>query len=854
MKERDVAPRLSPEKKAESSGSSAQTKLMPLRYKQAYTEERIRSGVRQIRLTFAVFISLYGLFAVLDHLLVGEHLQTFLFIRFGIVIPLMIVFIASTFHPSFHKFAQPFMVLCFVTGGTGIAYMLILYPENFSYYGGMYMVILAGYFLIKLDTPHSLLGGLVTLFLYVAGYAWHHGTLNIEVWMVVIFFLGANIIGALGNYQMEKAGQANFLHKREIHLQNELLQERVREQKAELLQIEKAIDSTSDAVAIFNPQGLATYRNTAYKLLMRSFSFPDMRVPRLFEDVLPNLLAGESWKGERTVSDHTGMDKVLLIQADAVHEESGNIAGIVTTCRDITERKQSEQMLRESEEHLRSIFRSAPIGIGSVVNRELKRVNSRLCEMTGYDEGELVGRSSRLLYPTSEDFEFVGREKYAQIRDHGTGTVETCWQRKDGTIIDVLLSSTPVDLRDHSKGVTFTALDITERKLAEKERERLQMQLTQAQKMEAVGQLAGGVAHDFNNMLGVILGYSELILEHVDSSHQFHGELEEIQKAAGRSADLTRQLLTFARKQTVAPRVLDLNQTIEGMLNMLRRLIGENIDLIWMPGSGLWPISMDPSQIDQILANLCVNARDAIGGVGKLTVETRNATLDRDYCANHDGTLPGEYVRITVSDTGKGMDKETLAHIFEPFFTTKDVGEGTGLGLATVYGAVKQNNGFINAYSEPGQGTTLVIHIPRHAETITEKRIIVSPEPVVHGDEIVLLVEDEPILLQMSKTMLERLGYSVLAAGTPNEAIRIAEEYSGRIHLLATDVIMPEMNGRELSARLLKSRPGMKCLFMSGYTANIIAGQGVLKAGESFIQKPFSKNELARKVREAIKS
>jgi CheY-like chemotaxis protein len=272
-----------------------------------------------------------------------------------------------------------------------------------------------------------------------------------------------------------------------------------------------------------------------------------------------------------------------------------------------------------------------------------------------------------------------------------------------------------------------------------------------------------------------------------------------------------------------------------------------------MPGSGLWPINMDPSQIDQILANLCVNARDAIAGVGKLTVETENITFDKEYCEGHAGALPGEYVRIAVSDTGSGMDKETLAHIFEPFFTTKDVGEGTGLGLATVYGAVKQNNGFINAYSEPGQGTTFTIYIPRHVET-TQKQIAESVKPVLHGDEIIMLVEDEPTLLEMSKRMLERLGYNVLTASTPREAIRLAGEYSGQIHLLATDVIMPEMNGRELAERLAESRPEMKRLFMSGYTANIIANQGVLKEGVSFIQKPFSKNQLAVKVRAALTS
>jgi PAS domain S-box-containing protein len=518
----------------------------------------------------------------------------------------------------------------------------------------------------------------------------------------------------------------------------------------------------------------------------------------------------------------------------------------------ITERKRAVQMLRASEEHLSSIFRSAPIGIGSVVKRELVRVNSRLCQMTGFDEGELVGQSSRILYPSSEDFEFVGREKYAQIRDHGTGTVETHWQRKDGTIIEVLLSSTPVDMRDHSKGVTFTALDITERKRAEEERERLQMQLIQSQKMEAIGQLAGGVAHDFNNMLGVILGYSELILEQGDPSQQFHAELEEIQKAARRSADLTRQLLTFARKQTVTPRVLDLNQTVEGMLSMLRRLIGENINLLWMPGNGLWPIKMDPSQIDQILANLCVNARDAIAGVGGITVATENTLLTEEYCATHAGSVPGEYVKIAVSDTGVGMDKETLAHIFEPFFTTKGVGEGTGLGLATVYGAVKQNNGFIDACSEPGRGTTFTIYIPRFTDKVIPAAVIVAAEPIATGTETILLVEDEPMILTMTTQMLVGQGYHVLTAASPWEAIRLAKKHAGSIDLLMTDVIMPEMNGRDLAKLLLSISPDINRLFMSGYTANVIEPHGILDEGVHFIQKPFSMKDLAAAVREAL--
>jgi PAS domain S-box-containing protein len=396
--------------------------------------------------------------------------------------------------------------------------------------------------------------------------------------------------------------------------------------------------------------------------------------------------------------------------------------------------------------------------------------------------------------------------------------------------------------------------DITERKHAEAEKAKLEAQLQQAQKMESVGRLAGGVAHDFNNMLGVILGHVELAAEQMNPTHPIHTDLLEIQKAARRSADLTRQLLAFARKQTVAPRVLDLNRTVEGMLKMLHRLIGEDIELTWNPAVALWPVNMDPSQIDQILANLCVNARDAIGGVGKMTIETGNRTFDQDYCASHAGYIEGAYVQIVVSDNGSGMDREMLAHLFEPFFTTKAVGKGTGLGLATVYGIVKQNNGFINVYSEPGQGTTFKVYLPRHGSGPKQEVESAATIEATGGHEIILLVEDEPSILQMTKMMLERRGYTVLATSTPGEAIRIAREHPAEIHMLITDVVMPEMNGRDLARNLLSLYPSMKRLFMSGYTADVIAHHGVLDKGVNFIQKPFSGKDLAAKVREALAS
>ena len=389
-------------------------------------------------------------------------------------------------------------------------------------------------------------------------------------------------------------------------------------------------------------------------------------------------------------------------------------------------------------------------------------------------------------------------------------------------------------------------------KREQKRRQRLEDQLRQAQKMESVGRLAGGVAHDFNNMLGVILGHVEMLLDGIDPSQPIHADLQEVRRAAERSADITRQLLAFARKQTVAPRVIDLNGTIEGMLKMLRRLIGEDINLAWFPGEDLWPVKIDPSQIDQILANLCVNARDAIAGVGNLGVETRNAILGQEFCASHQGFVPGEYVRIAVRDNGSGMDGETLSHVFEPFYTTKGVGEGTGLGLATVYGIVKQNNGFIDVDSSPGQGSEFAIYLPRHSEPAEPTRNTAQPVAGLHGREVVLVVEDEPTILQMTASMLNRLGYTVLEADSPSAALGIAGGHDGGIDLLLTDVVMPGMNGRDLAGQLAETYPRLKCLFMSGYPANVIAEQGSLNEGVHFIQKPFAKRTLAEGVRRAL--
>jgi signal transduction histidine kinase len=396
--------------------------------------------------------------------------------------------------------------------------------------------------------------------------------------------------------------------------------------------------------------------------------------------------------------------------------------------------------------------------------------------------------------------------------------------------------------------------EIATRKLAEERQRKSEEQLQQAQKIESIGRLAGGIAHDFNNMLGVILGHTEIALEQVDPALPLHAELNEIQKAARRSADLTRQLLAFSRKQPIVPKVLDLNETVAGMLTMLRRLIGEHINLTWQPGAGLCRVKMDPSQIDQILTNLCVNSRDAITRTGNITVRSDNITLGEAYCADHLDAVPGQYVLLEVIDDGCGMKKNILAHVFEPFFTTKELGKGSGLGLSTVYGIVTQNKGSITANSESGKGTTISIYLPYFEGTPTPTIDDIETEAPTGQGEIVLVVEDEPSMRLTCSRFLETLGYTVLVADTPAAAQDIVARNPGGIHLLLTDILMPGMNGPDLAHSLISLDPNLKCLFMSGYTPTEIIP--LIAPGEKvfFIQKPFSRKELAVKVREVLRT
>jgi len=534
---------------------------------------------------------------------------------------------------------------------------------------------------------------------------------------------------------------------------------------------------------------------------------------------------------------------------------------MLSTFIDITERKRSEEALTRSEARFQKeqkfsqlLLDTSPALIVAIgFDGKTLMMNKALLDKLEYRRDEIYGKDYLNTFVPEEDRGMLAGI-FQQIIQEGKGTVNInrIISRSGRIYLVEWHGRTVINEEEDFDFFVGVGIDITEQKQAEKEKQKLQDQLVQARKMEAIGRLAGGVAHDFNNMLTVIFGYVKLAMFQVAPTDPIRSDLEAILNAAERSASLTRQLLAFARKQTTAPCVLDLNDTVKGMLRMLLLLIREDIEMLWKPDSDLWPVKIDPAQIDQIMANLLVNARDSISGVGKITIETGNALFDEDYCASHAGFMPGEYVMLAVSDNGCGMSKETLSNIFEPFFTTKEPGMGSGLGLATVYGIVKQNNGFINIYSETGAGTTFKIYLPRYEGKTDPASAKKQAKSATGSHETVLLVEDEPMLLKLAKTMLEKLGYTVLTADTPCEAVSIAEEKAGKIQLLITDVVMPEMNGYDLSRRLLSLYPGLKCLFMSGYTSDAITHNGMLDKGLHFIQKPFSEEDLAKKIMEAL--
>jgi PAS domain S-box-containing protein len=539
--------------------------------------------------------------------------------------------------------------------------------------------------------------------------------------------------------------------------------------------------------------------------------------------------------------------RVLWVEAKSVviTDETGKPIGMRGVTMDITERKRSEQELRESEERYRDTVENAR---DMIYTHDLKgnytSVNKATEQITGYTREE--ARTMSLAQTVAPEYLEKARSMLVRKLEENEETVyDLEIIAKDGRRIAVEVNTRLVYRNGIAVGVQGIARDITERK-------HLEAQLRQSQKMEAVGRLAGGVAHDFNNLLTVINGYSELTLRRLQPEDALTGYLEEIKKAGIRAASLTRQLLAFSRKQVLQPKVLDLNAVISDVEKMLQRLIGEDIDLRTVLKPELRRVNADPGQIEQVIMNLVVNARDAMPDGGKLTIETENAYLTEEYARQHVAIKPGPYVMLAVSDNGSGMNDETKARLFEPFFTTKEQGKGTGLGLSTAYGIVKQSMGYIWVYSEVGLGTTFKVYLPAIDEVVDSKQPGQTSEPIALGGETILLVEDDEMVRGLALTTLEHGGYKVLQAANGAEALLLCEQYPEPIHLLLSDVVMPGMSGRAVADQLKTLRPLTLVLYMSGYTEDAIVHHGVLDEGVNFIEKPFSPTALTRKVREVL--
>jgi two-component system, cell cycle sensor histidine kinase and response regulator CckA len=616
-------------------------------------------------------------------------------------------------------------------------------------------------------------------------------------------------------------------------------------------------ENAADMIAVVDMEGRRLYNSLSYEKAL-GYSPEELQSSSSFEQIHPD--DRERVKKAAEEARHSGIGTtleyrlrhkngtwlVLESTSSVIRNANGDPEKLVIVNRDITERNRAEEALRRSEAGFRSVVEDAPYGIyrASTSGRFLQ-VNPALQKMLGYQMGEELLRTEL----ASEIFRHTG--EYQRLTEVLTGTeevkdIELEWKRQDGTPITVRCSGRRINDENGAPAYfEVFAEDVTEKRVLEK-------QLRMAQKMEAIGRLSGGIAHDFNNLLGVIIGYSRVLNKALGTNTVLREHALEIEKAGQRAASLTKQLLAFSRQQVLTPAVLNLNTLASDMEKMLPRLLGEDIEVSLALDPELGNVKADQSQIEQVIMNLAVNARDAMPMGGKLKIYTSNVELDQAYTRNHPGSKVGSYVLLAVTDTGTGMDAGTLTHIFEPFFTTKERGKGTGLGLATVYGVVKQSNGYIWVDSAPGKGASFQIYLPRHVGQPTMDEQIIDSSEKLRGSETILLVEDAEPLRKLAQTFLETAGFRVLSAESGESALEVMASFGVAFDLLLTDVVMPGINGRVLAEQMLPRQPGMKVLYMSGYTDSFIAGHGVLDAGTQLLHKPFTEEILIRKVREVL--
>lgn len=855
-----------------------------------FIEKYFNKSLKQIRFCLFMVILFFGIFGILDAFLIPAMNNKLLFLRYTIIFPFAVWIIYLSYSSHFKKYIQLSLAALMITAGLIVISKIVITPspQSLSYSEGLVLVFTLGIF-FKMRFIWSAVTCFIILSFYEAAAIWLSATPAHILISESFFFICTSVIvmavcyyveyyarkdyflsRLLGNEQ-EKVKGINYGLEMKIEGRtsqlvkvNDDLKKRVFERdlaEDQLRKLSKAVEQSPASVMITDAKGNIEYVNPKFTQIT-GYSFEEVKgrnqkilrseetSPQKYEYLWDNINKGSSWYGEFHSKKKNGDLYWEEVKIGPITNSKNEITHFVALTEDITNRKRATKALQETKELFRKIFagqRDAIFILDKKNPPTILSCNPAAIQMFGYERKEVLGSTTKMLHIDEKYFEQFQDYLQQAISRHGfLNLSDFSMKHKDGVVFPAEHSVTPLeDENGQSVGWICIIRDITERR-------QLEEQFQQSQKMEAVGRLAGGVAHDFNNMITIIRGYSQLILTGMDRNNPIYKSILQIDKAGERAELLTRQLLAFSRKQILQPKILNLNELIPETEQMLLRLIGEDIELTTLLKSNIGNIKADPGQIEQVIMNLVVNACDAMPKGGKLIIKTMNAALDEAYVNVHPEANTGQYVMLSVSDTGIGIDSKTCSRIFEPFFTTKGKGQGTGLGLATVYGIVKQSGGHITVDSKPGQGTVFKIYLPSINEAVTLKDESKTSDKNLNGSETILVVEDEENVRQVICETLRSHGYKLLEAPHGGTALLSCEQHKGEIDLMLTDVVMPEMSGGDLVNHLMSHYPKMKILCMSGYTDDKIVHHGVLDEKVEFIQKPFTTVALAQRIRKVL--